>query len=83
MTDRAALFADFMAAVGLGRRPESLIGGELVAGGGEPIAIVDPFTGRELCDYPDCGAALAARAAEAASKAQAVWARDFTAHARG
>ncbi|MEO0363439.1 MAG: aldehyde dehydrogenase family protein, partial [Pseudomonadota bacterium] len=47
------------------------------------IAIVDPFTGRELCDYPDCGAALAARAAEAASKAQAVWARDFTAHARG
>ena len=53
----------------------SHIGGTMVAGTGAPVTIHDPATGSLLLVYPDAGAELAAKAAEAAAAAQGSWAR--------
>lgn len=82
MTDRAALLDDLLAELGL-EGGASLIGGALRAGGGEPIALVDPFTGETLLTYADCGAEFAREACAAAEAAQEGWHRGRTAHERG
>lgn len=70
MTDLADLmrpwFADFA--------PGSFVGGRLVPGGGEAVAIDDPATGARLMTYAGADAGVVAEAAEAAARAQKVWA---------
>ena len=83
MTERRKIFADDMSSLGLGPRPQSLIGGDLVNGDGETIALADPFTEEVLTDYADAGAELAEQACLAASEAQRGWAKDRSAAARG
>jgi acyl-CoA reductase-like NAD-dependent aldehyde dehydrogenase len=51
----------------------SYIGGMLVEGEGETIALDDPATGRPSIEYRDAGPVLARRAATAAARAQQVW----------
>lgn len=72
-----------MAALGLGERIQSLVGGRLVDGEGQTLALADPFNGQELTRYADAGEALAEAACVAASGAQKAWMRDFSAHGRG
>ncbi|MGI9492023.1 MAG: aldehyde dehydrogenase family protein [Geminicoccaceae bacterium] len=83
MNERRRMFADDMAALGLGARPQSLIGGDLVDGVGETISLVDPFTEEALTDYPDAGADLARAACRTAEDAQRSWAKGHSAAARG
>jgi len=83
MTRRKMIFADDMAALGLGSRPQSLVDGDLIDGKGEKISLVDPFTEEGLTDYPDAGAELAQRACRVAKAHQRTWARDHSAAARG
>jgi acyl-CoA reductase-like NAD-dependent aldehyde dehydrogenase len=60
----------------------SVIAGEVAAGGGAWIDLVDPFTGTLLTRYRDGGADHAAAAVAAAGDAFCVW-RGLTAAARG
>ncbi|MGI9449281.1 MAG: aldehyde dehydrogenase family protein [Geminicoccaceae bacterium] len=83
MSERRKLLADDLSALGLGPRPQSLIGGDLVDGAGETISLVDPFTEEVLTDYADAGAELAEKACLAARDAQRNWAKDRSAAARG
>lgn len=83
MSNRRKVFADEMAALGLGSYPRSLIGGDLVAGSGETISLVDPFTEEILADYPDAGMELAEQACLRAKEAQHGWAKNYSAAARG
>jgi len=80
---RSEIFTETMAALGLGDRVQSLIGGALMDGQGDTITLVDPFTEEALTSYADAGAALAARACDAAAAAQRDWAQGFTPAARG
>jgi acyl-CoA reductase-like NAD-dependent aldehyde dehydrogenase len=52
----------------------SYVGGELVPGDGEPIALVNPATGKVFLKYADAGPAVVARASEAAVAGQRKWA---------
>ena len=83
MSDRKQLFRKLMAELGLGDAPQSLIGGELHDGSGAEIILEDPFARQTLSRYADCGADLARKACEWAFEAQKIWARDFSAAARG
>ncbi|ALM53023.1 aldehyde dehydrogenase family protein [Halomonas huangheensis] len=58
------------------------IDGELVAGQGELIELIDPVTGLPLIEYRDAGGALVAAAVEAATRAQQEW-MALTASERG
>lgn len=81
--DRAALFVELMAGLGLGACPASLIGGELRAGAGEMIRLEDPFARVTLTEFGDCGAGLAGLACERAAAAQRRWVDEFSAAGRG
>ena len=83
MSERKRIFADVMTALGLGSRPKSLIGGDLMDGQGEVISLVDPFTEEALSDYPDAGADLARKACQVSADAQRNWIKDYSAAARG
>ncbi|KEJ87881.1 aldehyde dehydrogenase family protein [Sulfitobacter donghicola] len=83
MTDRRQKLLTAMAAVGLGERPQSIIGGALVDGAGDEVTLIDPYTEEVLLSYPDAGAELAAAACAAASAAQPEWAKGIAAAARG
>ncbi len=83
MTDRNQALVNAMAALGLGSKPQSLIGGKLVDGNGELITLVDPFTEETLFTYADAGSELANQAGNAARKSQQHWVLDYTAAARG
>ncbi|MFT4727200.1 MAG: aldehyde dehydrogenase (NAD+) [Granulosicoccus sp.] len=83
MTNRKALFEQLMSQLGLGKTPQSLIGGELCDGLGATIILEDPYTRLTLTQYADCGAKLANAACESAVNAQPVWAQEFSAAARG
>jgi acyl-CoA reductase-like NAD-dependent aldehyde dehydrogenase len=48
--------------------------GLLLAGAGEPVKLINPTTGRLLLEYLDAGAALVARAADAAVAGHEAWA---------
>ncbi|WCM93174.1 aldehyde dehydrogenase family protein [Acidovorax sp. NCPPB 2350] len=52
----------------------SYVGGELVAGDGAPVALVNPTNGELFIEYADAGEAVVARAAAAAVQGQAAWA---------
>jgi len=60
----------------------SLIGGELCAGNGEAITLLDPATEQELCTYRDGGSEHAQQAVEAAQQGAQEW-QTFTASQRG
>lgn len=83
MTDRSTILKELMQSLDLGDAPASLIGGELVAGSGERIDLVDPYTGDVLISYADCGTDGARAACEAAVKAQPEWFAGRSHHARG
>lgn len=51
----------------------SWIDGELVAGNGDDISLINPATGQVFLNYRDAGEELVAKAADAATKAQKVW----------
>lgn len=53
---------------------KAYIGGEWITGGGEPIAVDDPYTLESFAEVPDLGADHTARAIEAASAALPDWA---------
>ncbi|WP_281856592.1 aldehyde dehydrogenase family protein [Litoreibacter halocynthiae] len=83
MSDRTQKLLGAMAALGLGDRPQSIIGGKLIDGAGADVALVDPFTEQVLLTYKDADTALAIKACDAAQKAQPAWAKDKSAAARG
>ncbi|SFR37208.1 aldehyde dehydrogenase family protein [Litoreibacter janthinus] len=83
MTERKALFAADMAALGLGLYPQSLVAGDLVDGAGDAITLVDPFTEQPFTSYADAGVAVAHAACAAAQTAQHQWAKSLSAAARG
>lgn len=83
MSERAALFRSLMSDLGLGATVQSLIGGVLRDGAGEAVVLEDPYAQNELACYPDCGAALAREACEAASAVQKDWSKAFSAARRG
>ncbi|MCA8864281.1 MULTISPECIES: aldehyde dehydrogenase family protein [unclassified Halomonas] len=58
------------------------INGELVAGEGEIISLINPATGETLVNYRDAGAVLIERAAQAAERGQREW-MALTASERG
>ncbi|WP_394426231.1 aldehyde dehydrogenase family protein [Vreelandella stevensii] len=58
------------------------IDGELVAGDGEEITLINPATGEALVSYRDAGAALIERATQAAQRGQREW-MALTASERG
>ena len=74
MSTRIDVFTVQMAALGLGSKPQSLIGGALVDGTGDTITLVDPYTEQPLVAYRDAGADLAIAACVAARAAQTDWA---------
>ena len=49
------------------------INGELVAGEGEAITLINPATGEALVSYRDAGAGLIERATQAAQRGQREW----------
>ncbi|MCW3473764.1 aldehyde dehydrogenase family protein [Limobrevibacterium gyesilva] len=51
----------------------SWIGAALVAGEGDPVALIDPATGQEVARYADAGPRLAEAAARGAVTGQAAW----------
>jgi acyl-CoA reductase-like NAD-dependent aldehyde dehydrogenase len=57
----------------LGGRVGSLVDGEVVAGGGAPIALTDPATGAELLRYAAADASVVAAACAGAARAQRAW----------
>ena len=71
MTAQAALDQG-MAAL-LGGRAGSLVDGEILPGGGAPVALTDPARGATLLDYAAADAALAAAACAGAARAQRDW----------
>lgn len=83
MSDRKQKLLDAMTALGLREQPQSLINGVLTDGAGAEVKLVDPFTEELLLTYPDADEALANSACEAAQNAQAAWANDISAAARG
>ncbi len=83
MSDRNELFATLMAELGMGRLPQSLIGGQLRDGHGAQITLEDPYTRQTLAHYADCDAELARSACEHAAEAQRIWTQQFSAAARG
>jgi aldehyde dehydrogenase (NAD+) len=83
MSDRKLTLLNAMAELGLGERPQSIINGALVDGGGAEISLIDPFTEDVLFSYPDADAALAIAACQAAQDAQPEWAKGISAAARG
>lgn len=83
MSERAALFRHLMSDLGLGPTVQSLVGGVLHDGSGDPVVLEDPYTQGELAGYTDCGAVLARQACEAASAAQNGWSKAFSAAKRG
>jgi len=60
----------------------SHVGGAMVEGDGETVAITDPVTGKPLYSYADAGASIAAKATIAALAGQNEWTK-LTAAARG
>jgi len=58
--------------------PEGVIGsyvnGEILAGDGDDIKLVNPTTGGAFLSYKDAGTAVVTKAAEAAVAGQRVWA---------
>ena len=83
MTNRDDVLKNAMASVGLGDRPQSLVGGQLIDGQGDDITLVDPFTENPLFTYADAGAPLAQQACNCAYESQRLWKNDFSAAARG
>ncbi|MEH6520014.1 aldehyde dehydrogenase family protein [Sulfitobacter sp.] len=83
MSERATLFQTLMTDLNLGKTVQSIIGGVLCDGTGDPITLEDPYTQTTLAVYPDCGADLAAQACEAAALAQVGWAKGTSAARRG
>ena len=83
MSDRTQKLLGAMAALGLGDRPQSIIGGKLIDGAGADVTLVDPFTEQVLLTYKDADTALAIKACDAAQKAQPAWAKGISAAARG
>ena len=49
------------------------VGGQLMPGDGETLALTDPATGRVFAEFPDAGAAVVDAAAGAAIAAQREW----------
>ncbi|MCA3635501.1 MAG: aldehyde dehydrogenase family protein [Methylobacterium sp.] len=58
----------------------SRIGGEIVAGEGEAITVMNPANGRALFAYPDAGARVARQATEAARAGFRAWSALMPAH---
>lgn len=83
MINRDELLKNAMGSVGLGDKPQSLVGGKLVDGSGGNITLVDPFTEKPLFSYADCDAPLTNQACNASKESQRIWQYDFTAAARG
>jgi len=83
MTERGALLEQLLDELGLGKRPCSFVGGELVEGDGETISLIDSYTNGELARYADAGLPLANAACDAAVHAQIHWQGGFSHHARG
>ncbi len=54
----------------------------MLVGDGPLVEVLDPATGKPLFSYPDAGAAVAAKAAAAATEGQAAWSK-LTAAGRG
>jgi acyl-CoA reductase-like NAD-dependent aldehyde dehydrogenase len=77
-TRRLASLKSFALDAGLG----SHVGGELVAGRGETVELVDPCDGETWAIYPDAGEAVVDQAMQAASGALTTW-QALTASARG
>ena len=73
---------ELLEAFGLGRGIASLIGGELVAGQGATVALVDPTTGEPWTSYTDAGPAVVGQAMTAAAAGFRAW-QGLTASARG
>lgn len=83
MSDRADQLTSLLAAFGLEAGPQSLVGGTLTLGDGEPIAVMDPCSTEELYRYADCGALIAEAACRAAAAAQPEWAHERSPADRG
>lgn len=83
MSDRVELFKKLMTGLGLGRVPQSLIGGVLYDGKGADITLEDPYARTTLARYADCDTELAAAACECAATTQRLWCQDYSAAARG
>jgi len=83
MSERLKTLHAAMAAVGVGKQPQSLINGALVDGSGAEIKLIDPFTEQLLLSYHDADAGLAQQACVAAQAAQLGWAKGRSAAARG
>ncbi len=60
----------------------SLVGGEVLAGRGAAVELIDPATAQPLFAYPDCAEAGALDALDAAGRGLAAW-QAVTASARG
>ena len=80
--DRAARLAELLSGFLPRSHIGSVIAGEVVAGSGEMIPLVDPFTGHELASYADGTSASADAAVAAAQEAFIAW-QAHTASARG
>ena len=83
MRDRKQLLIDTMKTLGLTEKPQSLIGGALLSGDGNPINLVDPYTEESLAQYADAGEALAEQACNHATQAQIDWFVNRSAAQRG
>ncbi|MEM1045114.1 MAG: aldehyde dehydrogenase family protein [Pseudomonadota bacterium] len=83
MSDRMDQLACLLSAFGLEGGVQSLVGGRLTNGDGDPIVVTDPYTTRELYRYADCGAPIAEAACRAAEAAQPDWARGRSPADRG
>ncbi|MGL5115825.1 MAG: aldehyde dehydrogenase family protein, partial [Beijerinckiaceae bacterium] len=65
-----------------GLRAGSLVDGQIVAGNGAPVTLIDPASGREILSYGDAGEDVAKAAVSAAARASGHW-RAMTASERG
>lgn len=83
MDKRSTKYLSLMDALQLGAEPQSYVNGKLCTGDGPPIELIDPYTNRTLCTYPDAGHGLADNACTAAAAAQKRWMNDYNHHARG
>lgn len=80
---RSKLFQSLLSELGLNDTVQSWIEGRQSPGAGEAIRMMDPFTEKLLCEYPDAGESLANIACLAAEKAQKHWMENFNGYARG
>lgn len=80
--DRRSRRQELLAVFGLADGIGSRIGGELVAGSGETVELVDPATGESWISYADAGAEVVEQAMSAAGIGHAAWSK-LTASARG